>query len=114
MVGHFLNQSLWQGDNLIQPKKIFRFSWESSQYLGKFSGVNLMLLWFCGISNLYANIKRVLTKIFFMFIIHRITIQRYIRCNLGFILFSSILLFLGKGNISYSSYVLTKSGNSSF
>jgi len=32
----------------------------------------------------YADVERVLTKKIFMFIIHRITIQRYIGYNLGF------------------------------
>jgi len=49
-----------------------------------------------------------------MFIIHRITIQRYIRYNLGFGLFYSMLLFPGKCDISPRNYVLTKPWSSEF
>ena len=60
------------------------------------------------------DIKRVLTKKFFMFIIHRITIQRDIAYNLGFVLSYSIPQFRRESDISRSSRVLTESGSSVF
>lgn len=55
---------------------------------------------------LYAKIERVLTKNSHMLIIHRITIQRYIRYNISFVLF---LLFPWQGDIFQRNYVVTKS-----
>jgi hypothetical protein len=47
---------------------------------------------------LYANIKRVLTKNFFMFIMHRITIQSYIKYNLSLVPLYSMSLFPWEGS----------------
>ncbi len=60
------------------------------------------------------ELKRgVLTKDIFMFIIHRITIQGYVRDSLCFVHFSS-LLFPWKGDTSHERGVLTEPWSSSF
>ena len=62
----------------------------------------------------YVDIKRVLTKKFFMFIIHRITIQRHIAYNLGFDLSYLIPQFRRESDVSRSARVLRESGSSVF
>jgi hypothetical protein len=62
----------------------------------------------------HVNIRRVLTKKLFMFIIHRITIQRHIRYNLGFVLSYSVPQFPRESHLSHGNCLLTKSWSSVF
>jgi len=62
------------------------------------------------INKMHADDLGVLTKKFFMFIMHRITIQNRIKYSLGFILFP----IFAQGEIHPDNYMLKKSWSSEF
>ena len=86
---HFVIQSLWQDDNSM-PLRL------------------------CKMSSHMPKSRRVLTKEFFMSIIHRITIQRSIGYNPGFVLSCSKPQFPRKDDIFYGDCVFTKSWSNVF
>lgn len=73
-----------------------------------------MLLQLCKMLSHMPISKGVLTKKFFMSIIHRITIQRHIRYNLGFVLSYSIPQFPRESDVSHGNCVSTKSWGREF